>query len=36
MRYWVFNTLVAIKRPFMRVTRGRRMQRFLSVMQIKG
>jgi hypothetical protein len=36
MRYWVFHTLVAIKRPFMSITRGRRMQRFLSVMQIKG
>ncbi len=36
MRYWVFHTLIAIKRPFAKVTRARRMRRFLSVMQIKG
>jgi len=36
MRYWVFHTAVAIKRPFARLTRARRMQRFLTVMQIKG
>ena len=36
MRYWVFHTLVAMKRPFARITRGRRMQRFLREMQIQG
>ena len=36
MRYWVFHMLGAIKQPFARLTRARRMRRFLSVMQIKG
>lgn len=36
MRYWVFHALVAIKRPFARITRGKRMRRFLREMQIKG
>jgi hypothetical protein len=36
MRYWFFHTAVAIKKPFARLARARRMQRFLQVMQITG
>jgi len=36
LRYLVFHTLEAAKRPFSRVTRERRMKRFLSEMGLKG
>ena len=36
MRYWMFHAAVAVKRPFARLTRGRRMRRFLDVMAIRG
>ena len=36
MRYWLFKSTQAIKKPFARMMRGRRMARFLDEMQIKG
>lgn len=36
MKYWVYKTTQAIKRPFATMMRGRRMARFLAEMEIRG
>lgn len=36
LRYFVFDSLESIKRPFSRITRERRMKRFLDEMDLKG